>query len=121
MDRRTRPLLAVAALVAAGCSSPVPPPIGEDGRVVARDFRFTPDSLVIQVGQATSILFENEDKVTHSFRSSVLGGDGTVDVEPGASQRISFTLQDLPDDLTATFTCRFHGYEGMDGRIRIEP
>jgi plastocyanin len=88
------------------------------GRVVARDFGFSPATVVVQVGQQTSVVLENEDKVTHSFDS---GLGGSVDVPAGTTRRIDLTLMHVPEQLTSTFTCRFHGFEGMKGTIRIVP
>ena len=107
----------VASVLGSACSREVPAPIGLDGRLVAKDFRFTPSTLVVVFGRQSSILFENEDKVTHSF--SYAGSDGDRDVPAGGSRRIPLNIVEVPEDLTTTFTCRFHGFEGMRGTIRI--
>ena len=131
--RRTMPALiaGVVAVAGWGCSSEAATPVGLDGRVVIRDFGFRPDSLVVQVGQQTSIVIENEDDVIHSFTSSVLGaadvGAGelprprSVDIPPGESRRVDFLLSQVPEQLTTPFSCRFHGFDGMTGTIRIVP
>ena len=101
-----------------GCSEKVPQPVGMEGRLVARDFSFSPKTIVIQVGQQSSVLFENEDEVTHSFSTE---DGGSVDVAAGSSRRIDLTVMNVPEKLTSTFTCRFHGFEGMKGTIRVQP
>lgn len=115
-------LCAAAGLAPVACSRPLSAPVGVDGHVVARDFTFRPHDLVVQVGQQTSILFENEDRVVHNFTSLALGM--TQDVGPGDSVHINFTVEslaDVPEDLVVVFSCRFHAFEGMRGEIRVQP
>lgn len=57
-----------------------------------------------------------------SFTAPAL--DISREVGPGGSTRFSFTVNDLsslPEDLTIAFRCRFPGFEGMTGKIRVQP
>jgi uncharacterized cupredoxin-like copper-binding protein len=60
-------LMALWGLLIAGCGSPQPRALA----VTARDFRFSPATLELTVGQPVRLTIKNPDTVEHDFQADV--------------------------------------------------
>ena len=130
--RRIVASLAVLALFLGGCADDEPeqsaPPVSLPGEVSDHgtakaendmeielgDLYFGPTFIAAKAGQKFSVELHNEGSARHTFTSGDLG----VDLElPGGDRRtISLTA---PASGTASFHCRFHEGQGMQGAVFI--
>jgi plastocyanin len=88
------------------------------------DHRFDPDEINVRFNRQATFTFQNEDKkVAHNFTLTAIFTDPdhflTVDVAPGQTEQIKFTVSQRPRDGFLSFYCRFHQSEGMQGRIKV--
>ncbi len=89
--------------------------------------RFEPDRLQTSLNRETVWTFRNEDDDRqHNFTLSFVFVDPetqtqnvSVDVPPGQTRDIVFTVRERPRDGFLSFHCRFHQSEGMNGRITL--
>jgi plastocyanin len=88
--------------------------------------RFDPDHLSVRLNRQVTWTFHNDDKDRqHNFTLSYVFTDPTqtqnasVDVGPGQTKDITFTVTERPRAGFLTFYCRFHQADGMNGRITV--
>lgn len=88
--------------------------------------RFDPDQLSARLNRQMTLTFRNADSSRqHNFTLSYVFTDPTqtqnvsVDVAPGQTKDVTFTVTERPQTGFLTFYCRFHQAEGMSGRIKI--
>jgi plastocyanin len=85
--------------------------------------RFEPDQFQVPFEREFSLTFTNNDNQRHNFTLSHVFVDldnfVNVDVEPGESKLVSFTVRERPRDGFFTFYCRYHQSQGMSGRITL--
>ena len=130
--RRIVAALAVLALFLGACgdddSESSAPPVSLPGRVndhgtakaendlevEADDRYFAPTYIEAAAGQRFSVELHNEGSERHTFTSGDLGVD--VELPQGARRTISLTA---PASGTASFHCRFHEGQGMQGAVFI--
>lgn len=74
-------------------------------------FRFA--SADIHAGTGARIAFENRTAVTHTATCGGCAWD-TADVQPGQTVTLAF-----PEDGAFSYGCRYHGSQGMVGRLTI--
>ena len=107
---RPHRLLAVTALVLAGCGgageSAEPVPTNEVTMV--KSYRFEPKTVEIEAGD--TVTWTNDDNFTHSVQ---VDGQEDHEVEPGESVEITF---DEPG--TFHYVCRMHRKD-MDGTVVV--
>jgi nitrite reductase (NO-forming) len=127
MTKHLAALLAVAALVMAGCArgeAPGPadeaePAVGEDGRVeidvVMGDIFYQPDGVEIPAGTTLVVHVNNEGNLEHDFHLE--DGDGTGIVPAGESATGEFG----PIDQSTTAYCTVAGHReaGMEFDITV--
>ena len=123
--------MAVLALFLGGCgddSEDTAPPVSLPGQVndhgtakakndlqmEADDLYFGPTFIEARAGQKFSVELHNEGSARHTFTSGDLGID--LELSPGARRTISLTA---PETGTASFHCRFHEGQGMQGAVFI--
>ena len=122
-------VLVAGAMAACGKSSSSSPPVSLSGtvnnhgsknakatmEVELDDFYMAPTFIKASAGQKITIELKNEGKATHTFTSTELGN---VDEQlaPGATKTISVTA---PASGHATYFCRFHQGQGMQGAVFI--
>jgi plastocyanin len=130
--RRVVAMLAVLALVLAGCgdddSEGSGPPVSLVGQVndhgtakaendlelEADDRYFGPTFIEAEAGQRFSVELHNEGSERHTFTSEDLGID--VELAQGGRRTISLTA---PPTGVASFHCRFHEGQGMQGAVFV--
>ena len=123
---------AVLALFVGGCADDEPeestPPVSLPGRVndhgtataendlqvEAGDLYFGPTFIEAKAGQRFSVELHNEGSARHTFTSGDLGVD--LELPPGDRRTISLIA---PASGTASFHCRFHEGQGMQGAVFI--
>ena len=85
--------------------------------------RFDPDGFTVRLNRETSFTLENNDNREHNFTLTYVFVDAdnfvTVDVKPGATAEVVFTVKEAPATGTFTFYCRFHQSQGMSGKITV--
>jgi plastocyanin len=88
--------------------------------------RFNPDHLSVRLNHQVTWTFHNDDKDhQHNFTLSYVFTDATqtqnvsVDVGPGQTKDITFTVTEKPTAGFLTFYCRFHQSDGMNGKITV--
>jgi len=100
---------------------------GQKADITANKFtRFDPDQLTARLNHQELFTFKNDDSSRqHNFTLSYVFTDASqtqnvsVDVAPGQTKDITFTVTQRPSAGFLTFYCRFHQAEGMSGRIKI--
>lgn len=130
--RRIVAALAVLAVFLGGCGSDdsedSAPPVELPGKVndhgtakaendmevEADDLYFGPTFIEAKAGQKFSVELHNEGGARHTFTSEDLGVD--LELPPGARRTISLTA---PESGTASFHCRFHEGQGMQGAVFV--
>ena len=115
--RRTAAALAVVAAASFSCGGQDVVTIRNEGRLVARDFRFEPDRIGLLVRRSTTLVIENDDGVEHNFSVPELGID--VDLPAGEQTGVDVTVERPPGDGRLRFHCRIHDFEGMSGTILV--
>jgi len=75
------------------------------------DFYFSPTFVKVQAGEQLTIKLHNEGKSQHTFTSSALGVDTTVN--PGKRATVKITIP--AGGGTLQFHCDFHEAMGMQG------
>ena len=114
----------VVAVGLAGCGG------GDDGEkadlTATKLLRFKPDQLSVRLNRQVTWTFRNDDKDRqHNFTLSYVFTDPsqtqnvTVDVGPGQTKDITFTVTERPRDGFLSFYCRFHQADGMNGKIKV--
>ena len=88
--------------------------------------RFQPDQLSVRLNRQVTWTFHNDDKDReHNFTLSYVFTDPTqthdvsVEVPPGQTKDITFTVSELPRAGFLSFYCRFHQAQGMNGKIKV--
>jgi plastocyanin len=125
--RRWIVMTLVGVVVAVGLSA-----CGGGGSSVKADLtatkllRFNPDHLSVRLNHQVTWTFHNDDKDhQHNFTLSYVFTDATqtqnvsVDVGPGQTKDITFTVTEKPTAGFLTFYCRFHQSDGMNGKITV--
>ncbi len=95
--------------------------------VATKLLRFEPEELGASFNRQVTWSFKNEDDDRqHNFTLPFVFTDPqtktqnvSVDVGPGQTVDIVFTVTERPREDFLTFYCRFHQAEGMNGRIRL--
>jgi len=87
--------------------------------IVARDARFTPADIRIDVGQTVVLSFTNQDAVFHDWE---VQGLANVDAgaRPGQTQKIRFRI-DEPGSYQIVCTVPGHAEAGMAGTLIVDP
>jgi plastocyanin len=114
--------LAVVGLTACGGSSNKPKELSV--LQTTNELRFKPDSFKVRFNQETVFTLQNTDKSrTHNFTLTEVFVDPdhfvSVDVPPGQTRQVKFTVTQRPAPGFFTFYCRFHQGSGMSGRITL--
>ena len=109
-------------LGACGSSSSSGKPIAE--LTATKDLQFTPNKFSVKFNQEVVFTLRNTDtKNTHNFTISSIFTDPdhfvNVDVPPGQSREVKFTVTQRPAIGYFTFYCRFHQSQGMTGRMTL--
>src|SRR2546421_12346271 len=133
--RKVMLVLAVAAVLAAGCGSSSKktssaPPVSLPGQtnnhgakavkdgasieVEADDFYFGPTFINAPAGAKVTVELKNEGKATHTFTSTSLNVDQTL--SPGQKMNVQVTL---PSSGPVEYHCKFHQGQGMQGAFVI--
>jgi plastocyanin len=117
----------LAGIGAAGAAST--PPVSLDGRTNVHgtkdlsasskaklvleqdDFSFSPTFIKVRPGETLTVTVKNAGKTAHTFTSTALGIDKTV--QPGKSAKVKVTIPATGG--TIQFHCSFHGSTGMQG------
>ncbi len=95
--------------------------------VATKLLRFEPDELNAPFNRQVTWSFKNnDDDRQHNFTLPFVFTDPatktqnvSVDVRPGQTVDIVFTVTERPREDFLTFFCRFHQADGMNGRIRL--
>lgn len=113
----------VAALGMGACGSSSSPKALNGVVKATKDKRFDPDKGTVRLNKETVFTFQNDDNVEHNFTiSSVfidLDNAVVVDVKPGESKEVKFTVKQKPQAGFITYYCRFHQSQGMTGKITV--
>jgi plastocyanin len=130
--RRIVAMLAVLTVFLGGCSDDEPeesaPPVSlpgevndhgtatakDDMEIELDDLYFGPTFIKAKAGQRFSVELHNEGSARHTFTSGDLG----VDLELPAGDRRTISLT-APESGSASFHCRFHEGQGMQGAVFI--
>ncbi len=83
-------------------------------KVTQVNFRFQPDKLTGQAGQAITVDVENDGTFPHTFTITELNVD--EEVAPGEKATVTFTLS---NGGTFAYFCRFHRSSGMEGTLTV--
>ena len=119
-------VVAVFGLGACGGGSDEPDELTGVVKVKEDFLRFEPEEGTVELNEETFFTFQNTDDIEHNFTISSIFTDepgGTalsVDVAPGQSKPVRFTVRERPRDGFITFYCRFHQAEGMHGRLTLK-
>jgi len=87
--------------------------------------RFDPGEFTVRLDRETSFTLVNEDDDReHNFTLTFVFVDAdnfvSVDVAPGQTAEVTFTVKERPPaGTTFTFYCRFHQSQGMSGKITV--
>jgi plastocyanin len=79
--------------------------------VEADDYYFGPTIIKAKAGTKLTLEIKNEGKVPHTFTSSALGVDKTL--QPDQKATVTITVKSG----TSEFHCNFHGSMGMRGAV----
>jgi plastocyanin len=85
-------------------------PSGNEIEVEMDDFYFNPTFVKGTPGQTLTVHLKNEGKNAHTFTSSALGVDKTVQPEQTADVQVT-----LPQSGASEYHCSFHQGSGMQG------
>lgn len=83
---------------------------GDEISIEMDDFYFNPTFLQGAPGQTLTVHLKNEGSSAHTFTSTALGADTTV--QPGQTADVKVTL---PQTGATEYHCRFHQSSGMQG------
>ena len=109
MTKFLLPVVAVAAVFAAGCGgSGTSEPVAATEVEMAKSYRFDPKVIEIEAGQ--TVTWTNEDNFTHTVQ---VEGQEDHKVEQGESVEITF---DKPG--TYDYVCTLHSKD-MDGEVIV--
>lgn len=105
------PVVAAAALVAAGCagSSESSEPVATTEVEMVKSYRFDPQAIEVEAG--ATVTWTNEDNFTHTVQV-----DGQEDHEVGRGESVSITF-DTPG--TYRYVCTLHSKD-MNGEVIVE-
>ena len=94
--------------------------------VATKLLRFEPEQLSAPFNKQVTWSFKNEDTDReHNFTLPFVFTDAnktqniSVDVGPGQTKDIVFTVTERPREPFLTFYCRFHQADGMNGKISL--
>jgi plastocyanin len=85
-------------------------PSGNDIEVEMDDFYFSPTFIQGKPGQTLTLHLKNEGKNAHTFTSTALGVDQTLQPDKTADVQVT-----LPQAGATEFHCNFHQSSGMQG------
>ena len=123
--RRLLPLTALLALVAGGCGDDDEPgrtvtaKPGKPVVVVADEYRFDPETIVLGAAGRFRVEFENHGSLAHNLRVIDDGSDvGGTDTITGG-QRRSATVAVKPGEYELVCTVGDHRELGMEGMLTV--
>jgi plastocyanin len=83
----------------------------------ADDFYFSPTFIKVKPGEKLTLTLKNEGKAQHTFTSSALGVDKTL--QPDTKTKVTITIPSGGSVLA--FHCDFHQAMGMQGAFYTRP
>ena len=124
--RRLSPLIALLALLAAGCGGDDDEPgrtvtaaAGDAITVIADEYSFDPETIVLSGGGELTIELENQGTLAHNLRVFDGGSDiGGTPTFPGGEKR-SGTVELEPGEYELICTVGDHADLGMTGELTV--
>jgi plastocyanin len=125
--RRLLPLTALLVLVAAGCGDDNDTPgrtvtvqTGKTVTVVAKEYSFDPETIVLSGGGKLTVELDNEGTLAHNLRVLDGGKDigGTPTFAGGEPRSGSLNLK--PGDYEILCTVGDHAELGMKGKLEVK-
>lgn len=125
--RRLLPLTALLVLVAAGCGDDSDTPgrtvtvqTGKTVTVVAKEYSFDPETIVLSGGGKLTVELDNEGTLAHNLRVLDGGKDigGTPTFAGGEPRSGSLNLK--PGDYEILCTVGDHAELGMKGKLEVK-
>lgn len=126
-------VLAVLAFTLTACGGAAAPAYSNKIDVTLNEFMFEPTDFAIPAGQEITLAAKNDGKVAHEFVIIKLGQEVTVpfdaddedkvfwehEVEPGATETITFTAPTEPGQYTVVCGISGHLEAGMTGKLVV--
>lgn len=109
----------VLMLVAAGCGGGGAAAGGNEIKVTASDYKFTPADITVKRGEAITITLENKGSVEHDWVAEAINAKFAAVVKPGQTGKLTFTASQAG---TFDFHCTVPGHKelGMVGKITVQ-